>query len=214
MSSNLKHVAQVAGAALLVLSFQLAAASESGGVDDAAETPLAAHLFERGSYEAAFSSGALFSPFIATRHRPTIDYTLTGLQLGYMLGNVKGDGWWRGNFELAVEGFGSGIFDGPGSYIAGGTLWLRYNFVSARSSPLVPYAQAGAGLVSTDIDRGIVGQPFNFNLDLGVGVRYLAGRNWSFSLEYRYQHISNANLGKRNLGLNADGPFLGVSYFF
>ena len=65
--------------------------------------------------------------------------------------------------------------------------------------------------MSTDIDHGIVGQPFNFNLDLGFGVRYFLGRNWSLSLEYRYQHISNAGLNKHNLGINADGPILGVS---
>ena len=62
-------------------------------------------------------------------NRPPINYTFTGVQLGYMLGDVKGDGWWRGNFELAGEGFGSAIFEGDGSYISGGTLWLRYNFV-------------------------------------------------------------------------------------
>ena len=131
-----------------------------------------------------------------------------------MLGDVKGDGWWRGNFELAGEAFGSAIFDGDGSYISGGTLWLRYNFVPPNSPGLVPFAEAGAGAVSTDIDHSILGQPFNFNLDLGAGVRYLIGRNWSLSLEYRYQHISNAGLNKHNLGINADGPILGIWYFF
>jgi opacity protein-like surface antigen len=146
--------------------------------------------------------------------RPTIDYSFTSLQLGYMLGDVKGRGWCRGNFELVGEGFGSAVFEGPGGYIAGGTLWLRYNFVPRSSIGLVPYAQAGGGVLSTDIDHSIVGDPFNFNLDAGVGVRYLAGRNWSISLEFRYQHISNANVNHRNLGINAAGPILGVSYFF
>jgi hypothetical protein len=59
-----------------------------------------------------------------------------------------------------------------------------------------------------------LGQPFNFNLDLGVGVRYFVGRNWALNLEYRYQHISNANLGAKNLGINAAGPILGISCFF
>jgi opacity protein-like surface antigen len=156
----------------------------------------------------------LFSFSGPSRNRSPIDYTSTGLQLGYMLGDVKGDGWWRGNLELAGEGFGSTIFRGEGNYIAGGTLWLRYNLVSRSSCGLVPYAQVGGGFVSTDINHGIVGQPFNFNLDLGVGVRYFVGRNWSINLEYRYQHISNAGLNQHNLGINADGPILGVSYFF
>ena len=60
--------------------------------------------------------------------------------------------------------------------------------------------RAELGMVSTDIEHSFVGQPFNFNLDLGVGVRYFVARNLSLSLEYRYQHISNANIG-RNITL-------------
>ena len=130
-----------------------------------------------------------------------------------MLGGVKGTGWWRGNFEVVGEGFGSGIYEGPGSYIAGATVWLRYNFVRPTCR-LVPYVQAGAGLTSTDIDRGLVGEPFNFNLELGVGVRYFLSERWALALEYRYQHISNANIGAENVGINAQGPILGVSFLF
>lgn len=171
-------------------------------------------LFAAGRYEATLGSGVMFSPFLATANRPTINYTLTSVQFGYMLGDVRGDGWWRGNFELAGEGLGSALFEGAGNYIAGGTVWLRYNFVPRTSWGLIPYAQAGAGFVATDIDRALIGQSLNFQLGLAVGVRYLVSRNWSVSLEYRYQHISNANTGPRNVGLNANGPILGVSYFF
>jgi len=105
------------------------------------------------------------------------------------------------------------VFNGTGTYVAGATAWLRYNFVPARSR-LLPYAQAGAGFVFTDIDRNLLGQDFNFNLGLGVGFRYLISERWSLSLEYRYQHISNANLAHRNVGINAHGPVLGLSFFF
>ena len=162
---------EVACGVLLLLNVQLAAAGEDPATDSPARTFSPDRLFEGGRYEAAFTSGMFFSPFVATRNRPTIDYSLTSLQLGYMLGDVKGDRWWRGNFELVGEGFGSAIWEGPGSYIAGGTLWLRYNFVPRRSPGLVPYTQAGAGAVSTDIDQEIVGEPFNFNLDLGISLR-------------------------------------------
>lgn len=171
------------------------------------------NLFEHGRYEASFNNGVLFSPYIATYNRPTINYTMTEIQFGYMLTEFKETGFFRGNFEVVGEGFGSGIFAGAGSYIAGLTLWARYNFVRPGCR-LVPYLQAGAGLVSTDIDRGIVGQPFNFNLDLGAGFRWFIRPQWALNLEYRYQHISNANTGKRNLGINAQGPILGVSYLF
>ena len=83
-----------------------------------------------------------------------------------------------------------------------------------RKGPLVPYFQVGGGVTTTDIDHNLVGQPFNFNLDLGIGLRCFVAKNWTLSLEYRYQHISNADTGNHNLGINAHGPILGVSYLF
>ena len=47
-----------------------------------------------------------------------------------------------------------------------------------------------------------------------ASARYVLARHWSLDLEYRYQHISNANLAGHNLGINAHGPVLGISYFF
>jgi len=208
-----KACAGVVWAILFCLNLRLAGAADATADNTPAENFSPGPLFERGRFEMTLGGGALFSPIGSPKNRPTINYTMTELGVGYMLEGVKGDGWWRGNFELAGEGFGSAIFEGPGRYVAGMTVWLRYNFVPVTSR-VVPYLQGGGGLASTDIDRGIVGQPFNFNLDAGVGVRYLISRHWSINLEYRYQHISNADLGKKNIGINAQGPILGVSCFF
>ena len=214
MHWNMRSKRRLVWGVLLLAGIQLAGGSGNAEEGQPAETFSIDGLFTSRRYEAALTSGVMFSPFGTSRMRPTINYTFTGLQVGYMLGDVKRNGLCRGNFELAGEAFGSAIFQGEGSYISGGTVWLRYNLVPRRFPRLVPYAEAGAGMVSTDIDRGIVGQPFNFNLDLGLGVRYFVSRNLSLSLEYRYQHISNADLGPKNLGINAGGPILGVSYFF
>ncbi|HWV98145.1 MAG TPA: acyloxyacyl hydrolase [Candidatus Acidoferrum sp.] len=210
----MRRLEKFIAAIFFVLNLQLCHASGgAGGRSEEADRFSIDNLFERGRYEASFNNGALFSPFIATLKRPTVNYTMTEVQFGYMLTDFKDTGFFRGNFEVAGEGFGSGIFVGPGSYIAGVTLWGRYNFVRPGCR-WVPYAQAGAGMVSTDIDRGIVGQPFNFNLDLGAGVRWFIRPQWALNFEYRFQHISNANTGKKNLGINADGPVLGISYLF
>jgi len=40
-----------------------------------------------------------------------------------------------------------------------------------------------------------------------------ATSNFSLNLEYRFQHVSNAGLAGRNLGINAHGPVMGVSWF-
>jgi len=175
------------------------------------DVPTSFSLFDEGRIEGSFNNGALFS--MPGKNRPTIDYTLSEIQCGYMLGTPKSSGFFRGNFEAIGQGFASAIFEGPGGYIAGMTLWIRYNFVQPESR-LVPYLQFGAGMLSTDIDHEIVGQPFNFNLDVGAGTRFFVASKWAVNLEYRYQHISNANSGRKNIGVNAQGPMLGVSYFF
>jgi lipid A 3-O-deacylase len=178
--------------------------AEFGGVAD---------MFERGRYELAVGGGVLFSPYIVSRNRPTFHYTFSHVQIGRMLTSVNDAGGFSGNVQAAADMFGSAIFKGPGSYMAGGTAWLRYNFVQPEWR-VVPYAQAGAGITLTDIDRRIVGQTFNFNLDLGFGARYFIAPRWSVNLEYRFQHISNANLGRHNLGINSHGPVLSASRFF
>jgi len=203
---------------LKALLFVVLCSGVSYGADAIGETPVAdpdsiEALFSRGQFEGALTSGALFSPFLATLNRPTINYTITEVQVGYMLGDVKGEGGLRGNFEFIGEGFGSAIFHGPGSFIAGITLWGRYNFVQPGWR-FVPFLQAGAGLTSTDVPHRYVGQPFNFNLELGAGTRFFVAPRWALAAEFRYQHISNANTGRHNLGINAAGPILGVSYFF
>lgn len=203
----------VVGAVLFLLTWPVAGAEPEPDEPTIILAASTEDLFGRGRYELSFNNGVLFSPFLADKNRPVIDYTLSEVQFGYMLSPVKGRSWWRGNFEVAGEGFGSAIVEGPGSYIAGATVWLRYNFVP-RASRWVPFVQAGAGLTGTDIDRGIVGQTFQFNLDIGIGARYLLSERWALAAEYRYQHISNADTGVHNLGINAHGPMLGISYLF
>lgn len=154
----------------------------------------------------------MFSPFITHLGRPTLNYELTEIRLGYMLTDIHGSGFWRGNVELAGSVFGGPIINGQGSYVAGVTAWSRYNFVPSAGH-FVPFVQAGVGVTSID-DHELVGQDFNFNLNLGAGARYFFSPNWSVNLEYRYQHISDANLTPHNVGVDAGGPMLSISHFF
>ena len=90
---------------------------------------------------------------------------------------------------------------------------LRYNIVP-RGWRLTPFLEGGGGTVLTDIGHQYDGQNFNFNLEASGGARYFIKQNLSINAEYRYQHISNADTGRRNIGINATGPVIGVSWFF
>jgi lipid A 3-O-deacylase len=169
--------------------------------------------FQRGTCELTVASGVMFSPIGADKGRHTVDYSLSGLQCGWMLTDVNRSGWLRGNVELAGEAIGGAVFKGRGSYLAGGTAWLRYNFVQPNWR-VVPYLQAGAGAEGTDMDQRLIGEKFNFNLDIAAGLRCFVARDWSLNVECRYQHISNGTIAKHDVGINAVGPMIGLSYFF
>ena len=172
------------------------------------------NLFSAGKWDFSLFSGPMFSPIGHPDSRPTVDYELTAVELGYMLSDVNhAPGPLRGNWELVPSAIGAAIFRGKGNYIAGGTLWLRYNFVQPNWR-VVPYLQGGAGITFTDTDNYLLGERFNFNLNAALGMRWLVASHCAINLEYLYQHISNADLSSHNIGINAQGPLLGVSYFF
>jgi Lipid A 3-O-deacylase (PagL) len=175
-------------------------------------TPSGGDPFKTGQIEGSIGQTLMFSPMIGA-HRPTVDYTCTEIAAGYMLTGPHRPGFLRGNLEVLGSLFAGGIFNGRGSYVAGTTGWLRYNFLQP-DDPFVPFAQIGIGLTESDLDHRIEGENFNFNLDTAVGTRYRITRDWSINLECRYQHISNAHLAIPNAGIDAIGPVLSVSYFF
>jgi lipid A 3-O-deacylase len=157
-----------------------------------------------------------FGPILAVINnysRPRVDYVTGFGQLGFMLNRVGGPGILRGNVELALEAFGSGIWEATGTYIAGGTLWTRYNFVP-QGSRFAPYLQLGFGVESMDIDHRYDGHNLNFNVCAAGGARYFLKPRFSLNAEIRYQHFSNADTGSHNIGLNGVGPILGASWFF
>jgi lipid A 3-O-deacylase len=183
------------------------------GAEPTQADDFSSYFFQRGKQEVMLSGGMLFSPVGADKNRPTLNYTLSGLQWGWMLTDPKSSGWLRGNFEAAGEVMGGAVVKGRGSYMVGGTLWLRYNFLQPNWR-VVPFFQAGAGAEATDMDPRLIGETFNFNLNVGAGVRCFIAKDWAVSAECRYQHISNAKLSNHDIGINAVGPMVGVSYFF
>jgi opacity protein-like surface antigen len=130
-----------------------------------------------------------------------------------MLFDARGSGFFRGNWELAPEVFGAGIWTSYGSYMAGCTLWLRQNFVQPGWK-VTPFLQLGCGIGLSDIPHQFVGQDFSFNLDSSAGLRYFISPRLSVNAEFRYQHFSNANTASHNVGINAIGPMFGVSWIF
>jgi lipid A 3-O-deacylase len=172
--------------------------------------------FDRGTWE--FESGAgFFGSFSTSAPRPTINYQLNDLRLGWMYDSPRRSGWLRGNSEFLLEALAGPVTKGPGTYLAGGSLIYRYNFIQPGSR-WVPYFQIQAGALGNNIYRGSaqreVGEGFEFILGAGPGIKYMINDQWSVAAEAGYRHISDANLSQRNEGLNSLGGQLQVSYRF
>jgi len=185
------------------------------GMRGASKTP---EIFKKNRLGLQITSGALASPVGIGPDTDTFNYTMHNLRLSWVLNDPKR---WNhplnGAVEAIVEVSGSGIFEGAGNYLIGPTLLLRYNFIQP-DWVIVPFIQAGAGLTFTDAyedeTQRAIGQELEFTPQASLGARYLIDDHWTVDAEFIYHHISNAGLADRNLGINALGGMIGISYYF
>ena len=134
-------------------------------------------------------------------------------QIGMVLTDEVGPGFFAGNFELLVEPLAAHYYEPFSASAFGGSLVMKYNFLSFGR--VMPFWDAGAGMLWTDLAPRIPEQstPFNFVLQTGPGVHVFFTKQLALTLGVRFHHISNANLGDRNLGLNAWLVNGGFSFF-
>ena len=175
-------------------------------------------IFHRGKLDLQVADGAVYSLQYSCVRRPNIYYTVTAVHLGYMVDSPhRGGTFLRGNDEFLLEAVGGAIFQGPGNALGGLSILYRRNFL-APGARLVPYLNLGAGGVYSDAYHDQVqkalGSRFEFDLQASVGLRCRLARRWTVDGEFAYRHLSNAHLADRNLGTNAIGGLLGVSYAF
>ena len=172
--------------------------------------------FSKGMREFDFTAGYMVSP-VTGSNRETLNYARQDLRLGWMLTSPKGQSWYRGNVELLLNAFGAEITNGPGSYMAGGRLLFRYNFVQPGAR-WVPFIQIGAGGLGNDVHRDnsqrLIGSGFEFTLVGDIGLRYFINPRWAVVATANFEHISNANSADRNVGVNAAGGMIGLATFF
>jgi hypothetical protein len=132
---------------------------------------------------------------------------------GMVLTDPLGTGWWQGNVEVLVQPLFARIVKPFAAEAAGGTVVVKYNFLSFGR--WVPFWDASAGMVWTNLAPRIPEQStqFEFVLQTGPGVHYFVTDRFTWTIGVRLHHVSNANLGDRNTGINAVLPYVGLSFF-
>jgi hypothetical protein len=163
-------------------------------------------------------AGAYFSSTTLGPNIPSFNYVPVTLRQGWYIGNPFGPNWLgTGYWEFVGDITGAAITSSYGSWFAGGALLFRYNWLD-YGNPVVPYTQFGAGGILNDAYRDqnqrAVGELFEFYLHLEVGAKFFVAPNLSLDVEGGLQHISNARLASRNLGVNAFGGSIGFTYYF
>lgn len=124
---------------------------------------------------------------------------------------LGGRSWYRGNFELLLEGTFLYMLE-PKSGIAGGLApGVRYNFLTGTR--IIPFLQVGVGFIALDADLARQSDGLNFIVQSGLGLHYFITQRTALTGEWRFHHISNANIHDRNAGINSSLVMLGVTFF-
>lgn len=98
------------------------------------------------------------------------------------------------------------------SYGVGGSpVGAQVNFVHYHH--FEPFLTAGGGFLYFN-HPVLEATQFNFTAQFGGGVQlFTSSRRTAIDLGYKYHHISNANLGNQNPGMDSEMFFIGVSLF-
>jgi len=195
---------------LLLVGSAMAFASDA----QAEDSPQAHTIVRAGTIEAGLVTGYLQGneTFTSVSSNRSALYVLP--RIGMVLTPEVGKGFFAGNLELLFEPLYAHYFKPFGASAAGGSLVLKYNLLSFGR--WMPYWDFGLGMLWTNLAPRIPEQStqFNFVMESGPGLHYFATERVALTIGVRFHHISNADIGDRNLGLNSVLAYAGISVFW
>jgi lipid A 3-O-deacylase len=143
---------------------------------------------------------------------PSFDYIPIDARFGWYLTDPLAPG----AVSFLVGNTSGIVTNGFGSYFTGPSVAFRYERRPDRD--WVPYIQIGSGLALNDAYKDkaqrAIGSVTEFCDQFEAGVRYRITGSLSWDAEVAYQHISNARLAGRNLGVNNVAFLTGFTYTF
>jgi lipid A 3-O-deacylase len=191
-----------------IAPWSLANVDVSGASDDARD------IVKQGTMEVGLATGFWMATTVVG-DAPSANRTAVFVlpRVGMVLTDTLGSGWWQGNVEVLVEPLYARFTQPFTAEAAGGSLVLKYNFLSFGR--WMPFWDAGAGMAWTNLAPRIPEEStqFQFILETGPGVHYFVTNGVTVTSGVRFHHISNGGLGERNTGINAFLPYIGISVF-
>jgi hypothetical protein len=132
-------------------------------------------------------------------------------QIGYVVWNSPESRLPIKRFDIVSEGIVGGSTH-PGGHLFGDTLMFRVTGNSARR--FRPFFNVSSGPLHTTLDEHAseLGGHVQFLSQGGAGIERRLDARRSIALEYRYFHMSNAGLDKRNHGFNGSMLSVGMRW--
>lgn len=140
-----------------------------------------------------------------------IDVTTVALRWSRIFGSPDG------RFLGALPGLGVEVVPAmlfhqePTAWAAGFHLLYEHRFVT---DGVLPTLRLGAGFLHGNRRVPPGETRHNFSLLAGLGIDIPLGRSTALGVEYRLHHVSNADTGPRNPGINAHTLVTGLSFYF
>ena len=154
--------------------------------------------------------GMFVSPVWASDPRRTFNYAGAFVRDTWplTLAGRQYDHWdWVG------ELFAADVVNGFGHTLAGPSLLVR-RWYGSPAHPWRLYVQGGFGVLYSDAYRDPsqqqLGEALEFKTSLGLGIQVPIRHRWSWSAELMFNHLSDAGLSSRNLGVTALGLAFGL----
>ena len=203
---------------MLLLPLAFALAGTARGEETSAELvapEVGPARFAKGSQEWSLSLGQGSGLDIwGARGADTADVELVGLvpRFGVGLSDPLGsDSWYHGNLELLVEANLLVAYGPKGGFLGGLGLAFRYNFLGWES--LVPFIEIGGGVAQLELDLKDQSDGLGFSAHGGLGLHWWLSERTAFTASWRLQHVSNAGIGRDNVGINDSMFLVGMTYF-
>ncbi len=117
----------------------------------------------------------------------------------------------KGFTEFILEPFINTVINPNYNIEAGCAILLKYSY--PLTEKIYPYAIGGGGGAYITQHTREEATQWGFTPQLGTGVLYFFKKDTALSVEYRYRHLSNANIKEPNTGINVDMFLVGISFF-
>ena len=117
------------------------------------------------------------------------------------------------DIKWIVEAWAAGIHTPKSDAFEFGINPVEFKIAYDAGQQFVPFFQGGVGVMYTSLQDGLgLGGPFEFNEVAGLGLDMFCTKDFALQISYRYRHMSNADLGDQNRGLDTQFVLLGFSF--